>query len=337
MAIATRDAVISPSRLPTVSIIMPAYNAALHIDEAIASALGQTCADLELIVVDDGSTDGTLARLRRWADRDDRVVVLRQSNLGVSAARNAALALSRGRFLALLDSDDVWDATFLAAHLALFARMPQAGVITSNAWQLGGSRHGEPLWPRRSGPRVMSFKDLLEDETAVCIMSVFRREVYETIGGFDVTLRNGEDYQFWLRAAHAGFTFVQSPTPLARYRRRPDGASADTVAMLDGIRVVLSDARERWCVDRGEEAAIVGRQLRRFERERLLVEGKRALLSGRFGAASEAFTAASRLGRSAKLQSVAVLCRWSPRLLRRLYILRTPADGRPACSVKVGS
>lgn len=316
---------------PLVSVVTPAYNAAAYIDESLNSALNQTMADLEVIVVDDGSSDATHDAVLAWAVRDPRVVAVRQDNRGISAARNAALARSRGRFIALLDSDDAWAPGFLEAQLAVFEQMPHAGVVTGNVTHRGGSHDGDTMWPPSEGPRTLRLHDPLAHESSVCIMSVFRREVYETIGGFDVTLRCNEDYQFWLRAAGAGFPIVQSPTPLGWYRRRPDSVSADQAIMLDGIMRVLRETRVH-CGEDAEAVAIIDRQLRRFDRERLVLHGKLALLAGRFDEASAAFVAASQRSSSPRLSLVATLCRWSPRLLRALYRTRSSTArqaGRP--------
>lgn len=302
---------------------MPAFNASVYIDEAIASVLEQTVDDVELIVVDDGSTDDTYDRMVGWAARDRRVVPMRQANRGISAARNVALSRSRGTFIALLDSDDAWAPTFLAAQLAIFDAIPTAGVVTGNVIHHGGSHDGEPMWPPLDRPRVLYLSDLLADEAAVCIMSVFRREVYEAIGGFDVTLRCNEDYHFWLRATLAGFAIVQSPHPLGRYRRRPDSVSADQGIMLEGIMRVLTDVRPQ-VATMNDAQAIIDRQLRRFDRERLVLCGKLALLAGRFNDATSAFTSAQSLDRSRKLRAITTLCRWSPRLLRAIYRARSP-------------
>lgn len=307
----------SPSG-PAVSVIMPAYNAAAYITEAIESALNQTHRDLELIVVDDGSTDETPSIVAGWAERDPRVIVITQTNHGISAARNAALAASRGRFLALLDSDDAWDPAFLQTQLGVFDRLPDVGVVTGNALHCGGPHDGQAMWSSVNGLRTLHLDDLLSHETSVCIMTVFRRELLEEIGGFDVRLRCNEDYQFWLRVALAGHTIVQTPQPLGRYRRRPDSVSADPGLMLDGIIRVLGSMRAL-CEGRAGTLAIIDRQVMRFQRERWLLEGKLALIDGRFGRAGEAFAAARRLGDTAKLRAVAMLCRVWPRALRLLY------------------
>jgi GT2 family glycosyltransferase len=319
---------VFPSTAPAVSVIMPAYNAAPYIDGAVASVLTQTFADLELIVVDDGSIDETPQRLAALAARDSRVRVIHQPNRGVSAARNAALELSRGRFLALLDSDDEWAPQFLTAQIAALSGLPRTGVATANALERGGRRDGFPLRRPTTMLRHLRLRDLIEDETAVCVMAVFRREVCEAIGGFDERLHCGEDYHFWLRAARAGFGIVQTPEPLGWYRRRPDGASANESAMLDGVRVVLAELRES-CADDAELVDLIDAQLRRFERERLVLAGKQALVDGAYPLAAQAFAQASRLDGGPKLRAVAVACRVAPRSLRAVYFRMRSAGVLP--------
>lgn len=303
---------------PLVTVVMPSYNAVEYLDEAIASVLLQSVGAVELLVVDDGSTDATRERAESWALRDPRVRVLHQQNRGVSAARNVALANGAGRFFALLDSDDVWAPEFLAVQLDVLQRMPRVGVVTGNAWERGGPNDGAPLRPRSAMLRHLHLRDLIEDETAVCIMSVFRREVVEAIGGFDERLRHSEDYEFWIRTACAGFGIVQTPEPLAWYRRRADGASTNETAMLDGIRQVLTRTREQ-CAGQVEMVSLIDRQLRRFTRERLVLQGKAALLAGAFGEAAEAFRQAAHLDGSPRMRAVALACRVAPRSLRAVY------------------
>src|SRR4051812_1023393 len=123
--------------MPTVSVIVPAYNVASYVGATIESALTQTYQDFELIVVDDGSTDETGAIVDAAVARDARIRVVRQPNGGLSSARNAALRNARGRYIALLDGDDLWDPGFLAAQLAVFESRPDVSVVTGNARFLG--------------------------------------------------------------------------------------------------------------------------------------------------------------------------------------------------------
>src|SRR5947208_14683463 len=112
----------STSAAPLVSILTPAYNSAAYIGETIASVLAQTFPHFEMIVADDGSTDGTADIVRRAAERDPRIVMVTSPHGGPAAARNAAIAVARGRFLALLDSDDVWAPEYLSEQLEIAHR-----------------------------------------------------------------------------------------------------------------------------------------------------------------------------------------------------------------------
>lgn len=108
---------------PQVSIIMPAYNACREIEASIRSVLAQTWPSHELIVIDDGSTDGTASLVNSWADHDPRIVLLRnRENRGVSACRNRGTQTARGRFLMFLDADDLWEETKVEVQLDFMRR-----------------------------------------------------------------------------------------------------------------------------------------------------------------------------------------------------------------------
>ena len=111
--------------MPTVSVIMPAYNAETYLPTAVESVLRQSLSDLELLIIDDGSSDGTLAIARGYAARDARVRVLAQANSGPGPARNAAFRCATGRFFAFLDSDDEWDESFLQENVGVLDRPPR--------------------------------------------------------------------------------------------------------------------------------------------------------------------------------------------------------------------
>ena len=96
---------------------MPAYNSSHYVEESISSVLNQTHRNIELIVIDDGSTDETWTIINAWSERDDRIIAMRQKNQGVSAARNNAISKSTGDFIAFCDSDDVWYANKLERQL----------------------------------------------------------------------------------------------------------------------------------------------------------------------------------------------------------------------------
>ncbi len=201
------------------SVIMPVYNHADYLGQAIESVLGQTCEDWELIIVDDGSTDESPEIAQRFAQQDGRVKVLTQPNAGPAKARNTALALARGRWLAFIDSDDVYlpDALeqfawhILSNPAASFFhgyrhRLDADGAVT----ELAGQYQDKP-----SGPAEL-FGRMYLSHLCVC----WQRSLLETLIGYDESLRSCEDYELYLRMSLLGqFYPIGAATGL---RRRHD-------------------------------------------------------------------------------------------------------------------
>jgi GT2 family glycosyltransferase len=322
---------------------MPAYNVAPYIGAAVGSVCAQTFADLELIVIDDGSTDGTPEIVAARAAADPRVRLLSQNNRGISHARNRALAVATGDVIAILDGDDLWTTGYLAAQLAIFDARPDVDVVTANAWFLGGPHDGRPARPCPDPRPEPTLAAMLADETAVFIMSAFRRRVIDSVGGFDETLRTNEDYDFWLRAAVAGHRFLRNDRPLGYYRRRGDSLSADEVRMLRGITTVLMKLRPV-LADRPAERAILDAQLLRFDTERLAAEATAAIAAGDFPAARRHLSSLRLRKDGGAVRAAAFMSRWTPGLLGLLFRqrhrirfgrlrtprLRTEAPGRMA-------
>jgi glycosyltransferase involved in cell wall biosynthesis len=307
--------------MPAVSIIVPAYNVAPYVGPALDSVLGQTFADFEALVIDDGSTDQTPAIIRQYAERDSRIRVFRQPNGGISSARNHGLRNASAPLIALLDSDDMWLPEFLATQVEDLGKHPEVDIVTGNAWFLGSHRDGQPARPTpdtRPGPDL---RTIVADETIIFIMSVFRRRVYETIGGFDERLRTNEDYDFWIRAAVEGFVFARNDTPLGYYRRREDSLSASELRMLRGIIRVYDKTRPA-VLDRPAVLATLDAQLARFESERLAAEARNAIETGDFAAARDHLAALYARRGGAFLALARFMAQWSPGLLARAYRLR---------------
>ena len=307
--------------MPAVSVIMPAYDVEPYIGDAIRSALAQTFRDFELIVVDDGSKDGTAGVIRALAREDSRIQLVQQPNRGLAAARNSALRAARGDFFALLDSDDLWAPEFLAEQLAILAARPEVDIVTGNGWILDGSNHGRLARPSPDPRPVPDLTSIIGDEWSVFIMSVIRRRVYTTIGSFDESMRSNEDYDFWLRAALAGFTFARNDRPLGHYRIRAGSLSASEVRMLGGILKVYDKLRPM-IADRPHEMSILERQINRFEGELLAAEARLALDTGDYQSAARHLEALGSHRPSASLTVARSLARWTPALLAWLYRLR---------------
>jgi glycosyltransferase involved in cell wall biosynthesis len=312
--------------VPAVSVIMPAYNVGPYLGAAARSVLVQTFADLELLIVDDGSTDTTAAVASECAAQDPRVRVFHQPNGGISSARNCALRRTRGRFFAILDSDDVWEPGYLEAQMRILEAKPEVAIVTGNAWFLGGVLDGRPARPCPDPRPHPDLAGMLEDETAVFIMSVFRRDVYETIGGFDESLRTNEDYDYWLRAASAGFRFHRNDQPLGRYRRREDSLSADEVRMLRGILRVLEKTRPA-LAGRPRELAILERKRAEFEGRCFVAEARLALEAGDVPTARARLAALPPGVGGPRIRLASLMARWTPGLLARLHQLRRGLQG----------
>ena len=311
----------TPLAPPLVSIITPAYNSSGFIAETLKAALAQTFTDFELIVVDDESTDHTIDVVHEIAAGDPRVIVMVSPHGGPATARNVALDAVRGQFIALLDSDDVWMPQYLESQLAILGRHPDCAIVTANAFNRGGWLDGQPIWRSNRGIRRLSIRDLIRRENSVCIMSVFRREVVDRIGGFDRRYNGNEDYEFWLRAANAGFGIVQNLQPLGYYRRRDDSVSSNDVRMLHGITAVLESAsRLQGPIE--AERALIREKIDGFRFELLKTELRASLSKNDAAAAAMSLKTMSELRRSWSLAVAAKIGAAWPDLLRRAFELR---------------
>ncbi len=208
-----------------VSVIIPTYNRRELVQRALRSVLAQTRRVDEVIVVDDGSTDGTGEALA--AAFGDRIVYLRQANAGVSAARNRGLALAHGRYLALLDSDDEWLPEKTRLQCELLDAHPDFGMVLCDVERVDAEGRVIDVLSRRVALPVDGFilGDVLRDPALVPASLLMRRTVYERIGGFDETLATGEDLDFHLRVARE-FQIAVVAMPLARALRGHDGLSS---------------------------------------------------------------------------------------------------------------
>ncbi len=184
----------SPVR-PLVSVVIPTYNRKDYLLEAIRSVLAGTFADYELIVVDDSSTDRTVEAV---GGLDRRIRYLFQENRGVSAARNKGVSISRGKYVAFLDSDDLWKKEKLGAQVGYLRSHPHLRICHTNETWI---RNGERLNQGRRHAR--SAGDIFEKCLPLCVISpssiLMERSLFDELGGFDETLEVCEDYDLWLR------------------------------------------------------------------------------------------------------------------------------------------
>ena len=212
--------------VPRVSVIIPTYNRAALVREAVASVLAQTYRDFEVVVVDDGSTDGTGAAL---ADCREIRVHCHWRRRGVAAARNTGVAAARGEWLAFLDSDDLWLPDKLARQMAHLNNQPGLLVSqTDETWVRLGIRVNQPLSHRKVGGWIFmpSLARCLVSPSAV----ILHRRLLEAHGGFDETLPAAEDYDLWLRLTwRYEVGLVAAPLVIKR------GGHADQLSRLWGL------------------------------------------------------------------------------------------------------
>ena len=218
-----------------VSIVVPCHNGARFLADAIESALAQTHPAIETIVVDDGSVDDTPAILERYADR---VRVLHQQNRGPSAARNAALAVARGEYVAFLDADDRFRPEKIARQVAILDTRPDIGLVYGG-WRFideeGRSLPGEGR-PRGEGDMLPA---LLLGNPIHPLAAVVRRALVAEVGGFEEGLRGCEEWDLFLRLSRRGMRWASVDAPLAEYRLHPAQSHGQARMMLASAIHVL--------------------------------------------------------------------------------------------------
>lgn len=182
-----------------VSVVIPLYNKALHIERALCSVLAQTVQDLEIVVIDDGSTDNSAAVVS--GIRDSRIRLIHQANAGVSVARNRGVVESRHEFVAFLDADDEWLPEFLESVTTAVQRVPEAGVVFTN---LRLSTSEKPWLPRQGGGRLKDYFEFFVKCQGHGMSSssiLIKKDVLQRVGGFPLFQTHGEDIDTWARLA----------------------------------------------------------------------------------------------------------------------------------------
>lgn len=224
-----------------VSVIIPTYNHAAYLPDAINSVLAQTAAGAEIVVVDDGSTDNTAGVAAAFGDA---IHYHYQENRGLSAARNAGLARATGRYITVLDADDLLEPDYLATMIAALEADGDAGAAYCGFRMIDPANR--PLFQRglRGMPPGQLYETLLYGNFIVPPCVLARREVYNRAGSFDESLRACEDWDMWLRIA-AGHNMIPVAACLVRYRVQPGSMSADPERMLASRLAVLEKERSR--------------------------------------------------------------------------------------------
>lgn len=209
-----------------VSIIIPAYNAEKYIRESVESALAQTYPNVEVIVIDDGSKDGTKKILEPYGAAG-KIVYVYQENKGLAASRNAGIRAAKGEYVAFLDADDIFLPEKVAEQVRALEASPDFGVCYSDLLHFTdppvGEKSSEFFHHTYTYPSGNIFGELLKRQFINPLTVMARRVVFQKYGMFDESLRRSEDWDLWLRFARAGVRFLYLDKPLAQYRVRTSG------------------------------------------------------------------------------------------------------------------
>lgn len=299
--------------MPIVSVIIPAYNVAPFIAETLDSLFTQTYQDFEAILINDGSTDDIEARIEPYRDR---LVYISQPNSGVMKARNAGLKAARGRYIALLDSDDLLLPRFLEKLVEMLETDQTLSVAYPNARYFG--------WPKHDGKlhqdvfpvaEPVTFDRVLRRECYIFGLLVFRREVIESVGHYDESLtgQGAEDFELWLRMLRHGYRFKFTREVLALYRWRHNSLSNTGVKILSCVvsvyekllRSELTEDQRLWIETRMPE----------WRAQLSYSRFKDALVKQRFDEAEKHLIEARKFYRQPKLALLQLATKFAPQLL----------------------
>jgi glycosyltransferase involved in cell wall biosynthesis len=235
---------------PLVSVIIPAYNAQAFIDKTLASVLAQTYRNLEILVVDDGSSDRTVEIVQKFAAKDQRIRLLQQPNAGVAAARNLGMKSAQGEFIAPIDADDIWYPSAIAKLVAQFqTARPEVGVVY--AWSVDIDEHDRPT----GGFHAATVKGTVY-KTLIChnflgnaSCTLMRKQCLDLIGGYDPNLKaqnaqGCEDWDLYLRLAQE-HEFDVVPEFLVGYRKVFSSMSGDFKQMARSQQLMLQTVQKK--------------------------------------------------------------------------------------------
>lgn len=295
-----------------VSVVIPCYNHAHFLPQAIASVHAQTVRPTEIIVVDDGSADDTATVAQAIRD----VIYIWQHNAGLSAARNAGMTRATGDYVIFLDADDILLPDAIERGLACFADHPQSAFVFGG--HVGTDVAGNVLWETRTDPRKADYAGLLGANVIGMHAAVlYRRDVLDKIGGFDTALPSCEDYDVYLRLA-AQHPISCHDGVIAQYRQHGANMSHNAARMLATVLAVINGQQARANADPVTRAAY--RQGLRYYQDYygspLIIEAARHLSRGEFRQSAAKLAAVRRLAPRALLGAPRNLARVALRSTR---------------------
>jgi len=313
MIISSRE-VERNQKAAAVSVVIPAYNSARYITQALDSVKAQTFSDYEVIVVNDGSDDRDELEAQ-LASHSLQIIYISQDNKGVSAARNAAINIASGEFYAQLDADDQWLPDYLQVQLSFLRDNPEVALVYPNATIIGDMAGAELEFMKISPSEgEVTFESLIREKCLVMTSVTARMSAVREAGMFDENLRSCEDFDLWLRMVKNGAHLAYHRRQLVLYRRHERSLSSDRVWMTRHLLAVFEKCAHTLDLTTAETEALKER-ISHHRAMLGLFEGKRALSAGGASAALVHFQKANEELRSPKLALVLFILRHAPLLV----------------------
>ena len=303
---------------PKISVVIPAYNAAAFISEALDSVVAQKFREHEIIVVNDGSPD-TEQFERAIRNHLEEIIYIKQRNAGAGVARNTAIEHARGQIIAFLDGDDVWLPDFLASQ---YVHLERNGLdmVYCDANLFGmRSVYRKTFMETAPSEGTADFNAILDLRCNVITSGTMaRKKAIVDAGMFETERVRAHDFHLWLRMAKNGAKIGYQRKQLLKYRVHLDSLSGDSVSRVERERDAFE--RVKRTIDlTDEQSAIADRRIAGLEADLAVEQGKSFLLSGEFSEAAVAFRVANRYRKSLKLTAITWLARIAPHLLLRHY------------------
>jgi glycosyltransferase involved in cell wall biosynthesis len=279
--------------------------------------LAQTFRDFEILVVNDGSPDTPQLELA-IQPFDARIRYIKQANRGPSSARNTGIREARGKYIAFLDSDDLWFPEHLANQVAALQKDPSLGLTYANGIHVEDETPVSTAFDRTAQREPVTFDSLLREDSTVSTSSTvaLRRPLLEA-GLFDEGLRRCEDFDLWLRMAHQGVR-MSFTRKIQIYHRLANGLAANSILMKRARAEVYANAEKLPNLTESQRQTI-RRKISEIEYEVEMENVKELLLSGRYVDARRAAEQAARKASTWKLPAVVIGLRFFPSLVQKLY------------------
>ncbi|GAB2929842.1 hypothetical protein GCM10027181_30980 [Rheinheimera gaetbuli] len=285
---------------PLVSVIIPCYNNAAMLSSAITSVLTQDYANIEVIVIDDGSTDDSISVLSQFGDK---ITLIQQTNQGPAAARNAGLQAAAGEYIAFNDSDDLWLPGKLTEQVSYLQQHPNVGLCYCGWTEWDGTTAlanvtanlvdvAPVIAPKQPGSEGWLYLDLLKESVIHTITAVLRREVIDNVGMFNTDYRIGEDHDFWLRVSQK-YRIAKLNRVYALYRNNP-ASITKKVQDKNYSLLVLESAVAHYGIASPCGEKIAPKTLNTYLGDRHFNYGYNAMLGGKPDKAKVSFTGCIR-------------------------------------------